>query len=332
MGGMGIDGLREHSSSGFSRGLDRLRRVDRLPRRPGPGCDPRSAVNALARDAGGAQRPRRPARRPGRPAPARRGEGSARRARGDRGAARPAGRGRVHEHDREHPRSTAFGHRPEDLHRRRGALSAALHDALVANAPGLAAQIKSVPPLNVSIRSKIFPELHDPRSATSGVAVLATVAALLLITASLLLRHDRRSFALVGRRIAYLAITPLLMFVVLPRVLEHAGHRARGREHVAAHLRRPRPAVGDRARARRRVHRVGRFLWPQPAFDDQPGLLPPYQDRPARARLRNRRSRTGCISDPGSPGGVSRGWPEAASTSCRTRASRRPERTAGNTC
>ncbi len=144
--------------------------------------------------------------------------------------------------------------------------------------PRLAAQITTVPPLNVSIRSNNLPELHDPRSATSGVAVLATIAALLLITASLLLRHDRRAFALVGRRTAYLAITPLLLFVVLPRVLEHASGTA---PEVAGTLLR---TYGDRilpsaiALVLVGVFIVlGALLWPRNQFDDQPGPPPPYQ-------------------------------------------------------
>ncbi|MDQ1381575.1 MAG: hypothetical protein QOJ71_2294, partial [Actinomycetota bacterium] len=98
------------------------------------------------------------------------------------------------------------------------ALSASLRDTLAAEDPLLAAQVTKIPPLALRIRNDNLPRVHALRSAAGGVAVLATVAALLLIAASLLLRHDRGSFVLVGRRTAYLAITPLLLlFVVLPR-------------------------------------------------------------------------------------------------------------------
>jgi hypothetical protein len=157
------------------------------------------------------------------------------------------------------------------------ALSAALHDVLVTNAPGLAAQIKRAPPLTVSIRSKDLPQLNDPRSATSGLAVLAILATLLLITASLLLRHDRRAFALVGRRIAYLAITPLSLFLVLPSALGHVSGTA---PEVARTLLR---TYGDRILPSAiGLVLVGVFivlgarLWPRNRFDDQPGP-PPYQ-------------------------------------------------------
>ncbi len=103
------------------------------------------------------------------------------------------------------------------------AISAALHDALAKSDPQLAARVKQVPPLTIDIGHRKLPNLHDPRSTSNVVAALGTVAALLLIAASLLLRHDRRAIALVGRRIAYLAITPLVIFVVLPRLLDHAS-------------------------------------------------------------------------------------------------------------
>ena len=103
------------------------------------------------------------------------------------------------------------------------ALTSALHDALARRDPQLAAEVERVPPLAVHIKSKDLPHLNDPRSTADVVVILAISAALLLITASLLVRHDRRSIARAGRRTAFLAITPLLVFVVLPRVLTHAS-------------------------------------------------------------------------------------------------------------
>ena len=68
------------------------------------------------------------------------------------------------------------------------ALSGALHDALAPNDPQLAAQLRTVPPLDVQIKANDMPHLHDPRSTADVVTVLAIMAALLLITASLILR------------------------------------------------------------------------------------------------------------------------------------------------
>ena len=102
-------------------------------------------------------------------------------------------------------------------------LSAALHDALAPSDPQLAAKLAAAPPLDVHFTHGQLPHLHDPRSTADVVTVLAVVAALLFVAASLLLRHDRRAVARVGRRTAYLSITPLLVFVLLPRLLSHAS-------------------------------------------------------------------------------------------------------------
>ena len=103
------------------------------------------------------------------------------------------------------------------------AITSAVHDALAKSDPKLAAQIKQVPPLTVEVGHRKLPNLHDPRSTANVVALLGVIAALLFIAASLVLRHDRKAVALVGRRTAYLAITPLVVFVVLPRLLSYAS-------------------------------------------------------------------------------------------------------------
>jgi hypothetical protein len=99
------------------------------------------------------------------------------------------------------------------------ALRAALHDALAPVDPQLAARVERLPPLEVRLESTNLTHVHDPGPALGVVALLGLTAAVLLVAASLLLEHDRRSIALAGRRTAYLAATPLAAFVVLPRVL-----------------------------------------------------------------------------------------------------------------
>jgi hypothetical protein len=178
------------------------------------------------------------------------------------------------------------------------ALSLALRNALAARDPLLAARVKKVPPLTIRIRNDNLPRVHALRSAADGVMVLATVAALLLIAASLLLRHDRGSFVLVGRRAAYLAITPLLLFVVLPRVLEHASGII---PDIATTLLR---TYGHRALPSAiALVVVGALIvlaalaWPRNQFDDQAGGSPaPYQGpAPFQGPL-----------PPGGPGGPAR--------------------------
>ena len=160
------------------------------------------------------------------------------------------------------------------------ALTAALHDTLARSDPQLAAQVTKLPPLDLRIQDDKLPKVHDPRSATSGLALLAIIAALLLITASLILRHDRRSIARVGRRIAYLAITPLLLFLVLPRVLAHSSSDV---PQIAGTLLR---SYGDRVLPSALALVVvgggialGAVVWPRNRFDDAPGSPPPpYRD------------------------------------------------------
>ena len=103
------------------------------------------------------------------------------------------------------------------------ALSGALHDALAPHDPQLAAQLLRVPPLAVHVKANDIPRLHNPRSTADVVTVLAIMAALLLITAALILQHDRRTIGRVGRRTAFLAFTPLVVFLALPRVLAYGS-------------------------------------------------------------------------------------------------------------
>lgn len=103
------------------------------------------------------------------------------------------------------------------------ALTNALHDEIAPSNPQLAAEILRAPPLAVSISSKNLPHVHDARPTANVITLLAAMAALLLITASLLLRHDHRAVRRVGRRIAFVAAAPIVVLVLLPRVLAHAS-------------------------------------------------------------------------------------------------------------
>ena len=95
------------------------------------------------------------------------------------------------------------------------------------------------------------------------------MAALLFVTASLILVHDRRAFGRVGRRIAYLASTPIAVFVLLPRVLAHAP--GDGPQIAAALLR----VYGNRILPSAVVLivagvaiAIAALVWPRHGFDD----------------------------------------------------------------
>src|SRR5262249_50337347 len=98
-------------------------------------------------------------------------------------------------------------------------VTSALRDALARRDPALAAAVTAAGPIAIPIRTRETPGLHDPRSTATTVAALAIMSALLLATAALLRDHSRRIIACAGRRLAYLAIAPLALFVVLPAVL-----------------------------------------------------------------------------------------------------------------
>lgn len=161
------------------------------------------------------------------------------------------------------------------------ALSAALHDALAQSAPQLAAQVQNAPPLTVQLQPGSLPRLHDPRSAAGGVALLGIVAALLFITASLLLSHRRRAVGKVGRRTAYLAITPLVVFAVLPRVLSSAS--GEGPQIASALLRVYGHRVLPSAIALVVVGAsvaIGAIAWPRTGSATEPSMPPVTPRRP----------------------------------------------------
>jgi hypothetical protein len=102
------------------------------------------------------------------------------------------------------------------------AVTDAVHDALAARDPKLAKQFSPQKPLAVELDTKQLPRLGRAREIARTAAWAGALIALVLVGASLLLAHERRDVARVGRRIAYLSICPLLFFGLLPHFLEGA--------------------------------------------------------------------------------------------------------------
>jgi hypothetical protein len=98
-------------------------------------------------------------------------------------------------------------------------LTDAMHDAIATRDPALAAQISDAAPVRVQIDSGQLPYLGNARDTAHLVATLGFAAAIGLGGASLILVRTRKAITKMGRRIAYLAIGPTLMFVVAPRLL-----------------------------------------------------------------------------------------------------------------
>jgi hypothetical protein len=102
-------------------------------------------------------------------------------------------------------------------------LTTKVRDALQKIDPNLAAQLDAQQqPLRVDVGGKDMPHAGNVRHKASLYSLVAFLLALLFGGLSLRLLHDRRSIGRVGRRIAYLSFTPLVLFVVAPHFLSES--------------------------------------------------------------------------------------------------------------
>jgi hypothetical protein len=99
-------------------------------------------------------------------------------------------------------------------------VTAALRAAIARHDPALAKRVRTLGAVTVSIGRKHVPHIGGVAHGVGRVGSLATALAILLIAGALLLVRDQSMIGRVGRRIAYLAIGPILAFVVIPRLLD----------------------------------------------------------------------------------------------------------------
>ena len=99
------------------------------------------------------------------------------------------------------------------------AVTAALNQAIARIDPRLAPKTKGLKPVSVPIGGSGLPHIGDVRHDARVVGGSAIAMAFLLIGGALLLAHDRKMFRRTGRRIAFLALPPALLFLVVPRLL-----------------------------------------------------------------------------------------------------------------
>ena len=99
------------------------------------------------------------------------------------------------------------------------AVTAALNQAIARIDPKLAPKTKNLKPVSVPIGGSELPHIGDVRHNARVIGNGAIAIALLLIGGALLLAHDRKMFRRTGRRIAFLALPPALVFLVVPRLL-----------------------------------------------------------------------------------------------------------------
>jgi hypothetical protein len=100
------------------------------------------------------------------------------------------------------------------------AVSGALHDALVSTDPQLANQIAHGSPMRISVDAGKLPHLDKARDTDREAMTLGLAAGLLLVAISLMQVRDSKAISRLGRRIAYLAIGPVLVFAVIPHLLD----------------------------------------------------------------------------------------------------------------
>jgi hypothetical protein len=116
------------------------------------------------------------------------------------------------------------------------AMTEAMQQQLATYDPTLATQLQHASePLQVQFDTDRLPRLDGVADAAHTATTLGLAAAILLIGASLMLQRDKKAVSRVGRRVAYLAIVPLLAFAVVPRLLD--AWSASGAQVGAAALR-----------------------------------------------------------------------------------------------
>lgn len=106
------------------------------------------------------------------------------------------------------------------------AVTDALNKAIARIDPKIAPKTKKLRPVSVPIGGSELPHIGDIRHNVTVVGNSAIAIAMLLIGGALLLAHDRKMFGRAGRRVAFLALPPALVFVVAPRLLESSHNSA----------------------------------------------------------------------------------------------------------
>ena len=105
------------------------------------------------------------------------------------------------------------------------AVTTALNRAIARIDPKLAPRTKGLKAVSVPIGGADLPHIGDVRHEARVIRNCAVAIAVVLIGGALLLAHDRKTFRRVGRRTAFLALAPALVFLAVPRVLA-ASHNS----------------------------------------------------------------------------------------------------------
>ena len=99
------------------------------------------------------------------------------------------------------------------------AVTKAINDAVARVDPMLAPKVRKLHQVRVPLGATDTPHVGTSRERVRVIGNTAIAMAFVLIGGALLLMRDRKTFRRTGRRIAFLAIPPVLVFMLLPRFL-----------------------------------------------------------------------------------------------------------------
>ena len=100
------------------------------------------------------------------------------------------------------------------------AVTNSINDAVARVYPQIAPQVRKTKVVSVPIGNASLPHLGHAEQNVRTVGDVSLALAILLIGGALALSPDRKTFRRAGRRVAFLAIGPVLVFAVAPRLLQ----------------------------------------------------------------------------------------------------------------
>jgi len=105
------------------------------------------------------------------------------------------------------------------------AVTNSLDDAVARVYPKIAPQVRKTKLVSVPIGSATLPHFGNAERTVREVGDTALAVAILLIGGALAVAPDRKTFRRAGRRLAFMAIVPVLLFAVAPKLLasSHTG-------------------------------------------------------------------------------------------------------------
>lgn len=106
------------------------------------------------------------------------------------------------------------------------AVTTSVHDAVARMYPKIAPQVKKTKVLSVPIGAADLPRLGSAKRTVREAGAFALAIAISLIGGAVALAPERATFRRAGRRVAFLAVAPVLVFVVGPRLLASSHNRA----------------------------------------------------------------------------------------------------------